>query len=65
MFVSRDNNNARHLPRESESFADPRKGAGVRFTDFQTLLDAAQTKTVPDYTLFITELLDVADRSII
>ena len=65
VLVTRDDNNARHLPREAESFADPRQGAGVKFTDSQTLLDAARSNTVPEYTQFITELLNVQDRRII
>ena len=65
VFVSRDDNNATHLPREAESFADPRQGAGVRFTDSQTLLQAARNKTLAEYTQFITELLNVQDRPII
>jgi hypothetical protein len=65
VFVSRDDNNVPHSPREAESFADPRQGAGVRFTDSQTLLQAARSKTLPEYTQFITELLNVQDRHII
>jgi len=65
VFVSRDDNNAPHLPREAESFADPRSGSGVKFTDSQTLLGAARTKAEPEYRQFITELLNVSDRRII
>jgi hypothetical protein len=65
VLVTRDDNNVRHLPKEFESFTDPRSGAGVKFTDSQTLLDAARGKSVPEYTTFITELLDVPDRRII
>jgi hypothetical protein len=65
VLVTRDDNNVRHLPKEFESFTNPRSGAGVKFTDSQTLLDAARGKSVPDYTTFITELLDVPDRRII
>jgi hypothetical protein len=65
VLVTRDDNNAPHLPREAESFADPRQGGGLRVTDSQTLLIAARSKTVPEYTQFITELLNVQDRRII
>lgn len=65
VLVTRDDNNVRHLPKESETFTDPRPGTGVKFTDSQTLLDAARGKTLPEYTSFITELLDVHDRHII
>ena len=65
VLVTRDDNNVRHLPKESETFTDPRPGTGVKFTDSQTLLDAARGKTMPEYTSFITELLDVHDRHII
>jgi hypothetical protein len=65
LFVSRDENNAAYLPRELENFADPRKGAGVKLADSQMLLDAARTKQHAAYQQFITELLNVADRSII
>src|ERR1019366_6756232 len=44
--ITRDENNARHLPREAETFSDPRQGAGVKFTDSQTLFDAARNNTV-------------------
>ena len=65
VLVTRDDNNVRHLPKESESFTDPRQGTGVKFTDSQTLLDAARGKTLPEYTSFISELLNVQDRRII
>lgn len=65
LFVSRDDNNAPHLPREAETFADPGHGAGVKFTDSQTLLGAARGRQEPEYSQFITELLNVQDRRII
>jgi hypothetical protein len=65
LFVSRDQNNAPHLPREAESFADPRSGSGVKFTDSQTLLGAARVNAEPEYRKFIMELLNVQDRRII
>lgn len=65
VLVTRDDNNVRHLPKEFESFTDSRSGAGVKFTDSQTLFDAARGKSVPEYASFITELLDVPDRRII
>jgi hypothetical protein len=65
LLVTRDAENARHLPREAELFADPRGSGGLKFTDSQTLLDAARNKTVQEYTEFIGELLNVQDRPII
>jgi hypothetical protein len=66
VFVSRDNtNNMPHLPREVESFADPRRGAGVRLTDAQTLLNEARLRPQNDYAAYITELLNVQDRRVI
>ncbi len=65
VFVARDANNAVHLPREAESFADPQSHSGVRFTDAQTLLTEARTKPQNQYTQFVAELLNVDDRRII
>jgi hypothetical protein len=65
VLVTRDDNNIRHLPMEFQSFTDPRPGAGVKFTDSQALFEAARGKSVPEYTSFIAELLDVPDRRII
>ncbi len=66
VFVSRDDtNNMAHLPREVESFADPRRGAGVRLTDAHTLLSEARVRPQNDYAAYITELLNVQDRRII
>ena len=65
LFVSRDDNNMEQLPRELESFVDPRQGAGVKFTDSHTLLARARTATTEQYREFITELFNVADRRII
>ncbi len=66
VFVSRDDtNNMPHLPREVESFADPRRGAGVRLTDAHTLLNEARVLPQNDYAAYITELLNVQDRRII
>jgi hypothetical protein len=64
--VTRDANNAPHLPREAESFTDPRGGTGVRFTDAQTLLTTARSVPMEaDYQQYIMELLNVSDRRII
>jgi hypothetical protein len=66
VFVSRDDtNNVPHLPREVESFADPRRGAGVRLTDAHTLLNEARIRPQTDYAAYITELLNAPDRRII
>jgi hypothetical protein len=65
VFVSRDDENAIHLPREAESFADPRGGSGVKLTDAQTLLTAARSKTQIDYQQFVAGLMNVEDRRII
>jgi hypothetical protein len=66
VFVSRDDtNNTPHLPREVESFADPRRGAGVRLTDAHTLLNEARVRPQNGYAAYITELLNVQDRRII
>lgn len=65
LLVSRDDNNVAHLPREVESFADPRAGSGVKVTDSQTLLTKARESTQEQYSRFIAELLDVADRPIV
>ena len=65
VFVSRDENNATLLPREAESFADPRAGSGVSLTDAQTLLTAARTKPLDEYQEFVAELVNVEDRRII
>lgn len=66
VFVSRDvTNNTSHLPREVESFADPRRGAGVRLTDAHTLLHEARARNQNDFAAYITELLNVQDRRII
>lgn len=64
VFVSRDDNNARHLPREAEVFTDPRGGTGVKFTDAQTLLSAAQGDEAT-FTQYVAELLNAEDRRII
>lgn len=65
VVVSRDANNVPHLPRETESFADPRGGDGVKFTDSQTLISKALTLLEADYQGYISELLNVPDRRII
>ena len=65
LFVSRDDENTICLPREAESFADPREGSGVRFTDAQTLLTVALTKPLNKYQEFVAELVNVQDRRII
>lgn len=65
VLVSRDDNNATHLPREVENFADPRQGAGVKITDSHALLTNARSFTEDQYRDFITELLSVPDRRII
>jgi hypothetical protein len=65
VLITRDEHNTRLLPREVESFADPRQGAGVRFMDSQTLFDAGRTTALPEYSQFVTELLSVKDRPII
>lgn len=65
VFVSRDYENVAHLPREAESFTDPRGGSGVRLTDAQTLLTAARTRPHDDYEQFVAELVNVEDRRII
>ena len=65
LFVSQDDQNATLLSREVESFADPRGGVGVRFTDSHALLTAARTKAKPEYQQFVEELANVDDRPII
>lgn len=65
LLVSRDDNNATFLPKELESFADPRPDAGFRLTDSNTLLTMARSSTEGQYRVFITELLDVRDKRII
>lgn len=66
VFVSRDETqNVRHDPREVESFADPRRGAGVRLTDAHTLLTEARARPLNDYVAYIEELMNVQDRRII
>jgi len=65
LFVSRDDNNAAVMPRELESFADPRPNAGVTFTDSSALLSKARNSTKDQYEAFIMELLDVRDKRII
>lgn len=65
LLVSKDALNVVPLPREVESFADPRKGAGVKFIDSQTLLSKARSSTQEQYNTFITELFDVTERRII
>ena len=65
VFVSRDDENAVLLPREAESFADPRGGSGVRLTDAQTLLTVARTKARDEYLQFVAGLVNVEDRRII
>ena len=65
LFVSQDDQNARLLPREVESFADPRGGAGVKFTDSHALLNAARTNAPTEYQQFVEELANVDDRPII
>jgi hypothetical protein len=62
VFVSRDEDNTSHLPREIASFVDPRQGAGVRLTDSQNLLDTARNSDVQQYTQFVTALMNVGDR---
>ena len=53
LFVSQDSQGATLLPREMESFADPRGGTGVRFTDSHALLSAARTNAKPEYEQFV------------
>jgi hypothetical protein len=65
VFVSRDGENVAHLPREAESFTDPRGGSGVRLTDAQTLFTAARTRARNDYEQYVAELVNVEDRRII
>lgn len=65
ILISRDDNNAEHLPREAEQFADPKRGTGVKFSDAQTLFRAARNGDEANYRQFIAELLDVQDRRII
>lgn len=65
LLVSKDALNVVPLPREVESFADPRKGAGVKFIDLQTLLSKARNSTQEQYNTFITELFNVTERRII
>ena len=65
VLISRDDENAAHLPREAEAFADPHGGSGFRPTDAQTLLAAARTQPLNEYRAFVAELLNVNDRRII
>jgi hypothetical protein len=65
VFVSRDDENAVHLPREAESFTDPRGGSGVKLTDAQTLLTAARLQPPNSYEQFVAGLMNVEDRRII
>jgi hypothetical protein len=62
VFVSRDEDNTSHLPREVASFTDPREGAGVRLTDSQHLLEKARNSAVAQYTAFVADLMSVGDR---
>lgn len=65
LLITRDVNNSEHLPRELDSFADPRKGAGVKLADSHTLLSKARTLAAAKYQEYVAELFDVTDRRII
>ncbi len=65
LFVSRDDNNVELLQREIEDFTDPNRGKGIKFTDSQTLLAKVRSTSTIEYSEFISELLNVPERSII
>ncbi len=65
LLISRDHHNTVPLQREIESFADPSRSAGVKFTDAQTLLGKARSCTEAELRSFTSELFDATDRRII
>lgn len=66
LMVSRDDQNTDILPRELESFLDPRPDPGLRAIDFQSLLKKARhSTTVAEFSDCVEELFDAGERTFI